>query len=124
MRTALPPQAAEGRVISARLTHTALISAADHVPARPPAAMCSRERWLATADPLIQQVRTAPVVWVVGEEPGKKAATDALEYRRSSRQHQSTSVWPAHGVKLVNQAPRFPSAGSHEAYTICSVAGT
>lgn len=31
--------------------------------------LCSRERWLAKADPLIQQVRTAPVVWVVGEEP-------------------------------------------------------
>jgi acetamidase/formamidase len=24
---------------------------------------------------------------------------------------------------LLNQAPRFPSAGLHEAYTICSVAG-
>jgi DNA-binding transcriptional ArsR family regulator len=31
--------------------------------------LCSRERWLAKADPLIQQVRTAPVVWVAGEEP-------------------------------------------------------
>ncbi len=31
--------------------------------------LCSRERWFAKADPLIQQVRTAPVVWVVGEEP-------------------------------------------------------
>jgi hypothetical protein len=31
--------------------------------------LCSRERWLAKADPLIQQVRTAPVVWVVGEAP-------------------------------------------------------
>jgi hypothetical protein len=31
--------------------------------------LCSRERWLAKADPLIQQVRTAPVVWVVGKEP-------------------------------------------------------
>ena len=26
-------------------------------------------------------------------------------------------------VKLLNQAPRFPSAGLHQAYTICSVAG-
>jgi len=25
--------------------------------------------------------------------------------------------------KLLNQAPGFPSAGLHEAYTICSVAG-
>jgi acetamidase/formamidase len=41
----------------------------------------------------------------------------------SSHQHQSTSVWPAHAGKLLNQAPRFPSAGLHEAYTICSVAG-
>jgi hypothetical protein len=31
--------------------------------------MCSRQRWLAAADPLIQQVRSAPVVWVIGEEP-------------------------------------------------------
>jgi DNA-binding transcriptional ArsR family regulator len=31
--------------------------------------LCSRERWLAVADPLIQQVRAAPLVWVVGEEP-------------------------------------------------------
>lgn len=31
--------------------------------------LCSRERWLARADPLIQQVRTAPIVWVAGEEP-------------------------------------------------------
>jgi DNA-binding transcriptional ArsR family regulator len=31
--------------------------------------LCSRQRWLAAADPLIQQVRTAPLVWVVGEEP-------------------------------------------------------
>jgi DNA-binding transcriptional ArsR family regulator len=29
--------------------------------------LCSRERWLAKADPLIQQVRTAPVVWVAGD---------------------------------------------------------
>ncbi|MGH3404061.1 MAG: winged helix-turn-helix domain-containing protein [Streptosporangiaceae bacterium] len=26
-------------------------------------------RWLAAADPLIQQVRTSPLVWVAGEEP-------------------------------------------------------
>ena len=31
--------------------------------------LCSRERWLAAADPLIQQVRTAPIVWVTGEQP-------------------------------------------------------
>jgi acetamidase/formamidase len=41
----------------------------------------------------------------------------------SSHQHQSTSGWPAHAGKLLNQAPGFPSAGLHEAYTICSVAG-
>jgi hypothetical protein len=31
--------------------------------------LCSEERWLAAADPLIQQIRTAPLVWVIGEEP-------------------------------------------------------
>ncbi len=41
----------------------------------------------------------------------------------SSHQHQSTSGWPAHAGKLLNQAPGFPSAGLHEAYTISSVAG-
>jgi DNA-binding transcriptional ArsR family regulator len=29
----------------------------------------SQARWLTAADPLIQQIRTAPLVWVVGEEP-------------------------------------------------------
>jgi DNA-binding transcriptional ArsR family regulator len=32
-------------------------------------ALCSLARWHAATDPLIQQVRTAPLVWVVGEEP-------------------------------------------------------
>jgi AraC-like DNA-binding protein len=32
-------------------------------------ALCSVQRWLADADALIQQVRTAPLVWVAGEEP-------------------------------------------------------
>lgn len=31
--------------------------------------LCSRQRWLAAADPLIQQVRSAPLVWIIGEEP-------------------------------------------------------
>ena len=31
--------------------------------------LCTPERWLAAADPLIQQVRSAPLVWVIGEEP-------------------------------------------------------
>lgn len=31
--------------------------------------LCSQARWLAATDPLIQQIRTAPIVWVVGEEP-------------------------------------------------------
>jgi hypothetical protein len=31
--------------------------------------LCSRQRWLAAADPLIQQVRSAPLVWVIGAEP-------------------------------------------------------
>jgi DNA-binding transcriptional ArsR family regulator len=31
--------------------------------------LCSLQRWLAVADPLIQQIRTAPLVWVIGEEP-------------------------------------------------------
>ena len=41
----------------------------------------------------------------------------------SGHQHQSTPVWPARAGKLLNQAPGFASAGLHEAYTICSVAG-
>lgn len=32
-------------------------------------ALCSRERWLTAADPLIQQVRTAPLTWVTGQAP-------------------------------------------------------
>jgi hypothetical protein len=35
--------------------------------------LCSVARWLATADPLIQQIRTAPLVWVAGEEPREEA---------------------------------------------------
>jgi DNA-binding transcriptional ArsR family regulator len=31
----------------------------------------SRSRWHAAGDPLIQQIRTAPLVWVAGEEPGE-----------------------------------------------------
>lgn len=31
--------------------------------------LCSLPRWFAAADPLIQQVRSAPVVWVIGDEP-------------------------------------------------------
>ena len=31
--------------------------------------LCSRQRWLAAADPLIQQVRSAPLVWVIGAAP-------------------------------------------------------
>jgi DNA-binding transcriptional ArsR family regulator len=31
--------------------------------------LCSRQRWFAAADPLIQQVRSAPLVWIIGEEP-------------------------------------------------------
>jgi DNA-binding transcriptional ArsR family regulator len=31
--------------------------------------LCSRQRWLAAADPLIQQIRSAPLTWVIGEEP-------------------------------------------------------
>src|ERR1017187_4130433 len=31
--------------------------------------VCSRPRWLAASDPLIQQIRSAPVVWVAGDEP-------------------------------------------------------
>ena len=32
-------------------------------------ALCSRDRWFAVADPLIQQVRTAPLTWVTGQAP-------------------------------------------------------
>jgi DNA-binding transcriptional ArsR family regulator len=31
--------------------------------------LCSLSRWLAASDPLIQQIRSAPVVWVIGDEP-------------------------------------------------------
>jgi DNA-binding transcriptional ArsR family regulator len=31
--------------------------------------VCPPSRWLAAADPLIQQVRSAPLVWIIGEEP-------------------------------------------------------
>ncbi len=34
-------------------------------------ALCSRERWLTEADPLIQQVRTSPLVRAAGEELGE-----------------------------------------------------
>jgi hypothetical protein len=30
--------------------------------------LCSLSRWFAASDPLIQQIRSAPVVWVVGDE--------------------------------------------------------
>lgn len=35
--------------------------------------LCSVARWFSVADPLIQQIRTAPLVWVVGEEPREEA---------------------------------------------------
>jgi hypothetical protein len=35
--------------------------------------VCSLQRWLAMADPLIQQIRSAPLVWVIGEEPREGA---------------------------------------------------
>jgi DNA-binding transcriptional ArsR family regulator len=31
--------------------------------------LCSRSRWIAADDPLIQQIRSTPVVWVIGDEP-------------------------------------------------------
>lgn len=31
--------------------------------------LCSRQRWLAASDPLIRQIRAAPLVWVIGHEP-------------------------------------------------------
>jgi AraC-like DNA-binding protein len=34
--------------------------------------LCSQARWLAAADPLIQQIRAAPLVWVIGEEPQER----------------------------------------------------
>jgi DNA-binding transcriptional ArsR family regulator len=36
--------------------------------------LCSRQRWLAVTDPLIRQIRTAPLVWVIGEEPQEEEA--------------------------------------------------
>ncbi|MBO0831763.1 MAG: ArsR family transcriptional regulator [Actinobacteria bacterium] len=33
------------------------------------AVLCAPSRWLHASDPLIQQIRSAPVVWVAGEEP-------------------------------------------------------
>ncbi len=31
--------------------------------------VCALTRWLAASDPLIQQIRSSPVVWVAGDEP-------------------------------------------------------
>jgi hypothetical protein len=31
--------------------------------------LCSPSRWLAASDPLVQQIRSAPVAWVVGDAP-------------------------------------------------------
>lgn len=31
--------------------------------------LCSLERWFAASDALIQQIRSAPLVWVIGEQP-------------------------------------------------------
>jgi len=31
--------------------------------------LCSLSRWFTASDPLIRQIRSAPVVWVVGDEP-------------------------------------------------------
>jgi DNA-binding transcriptional ArsR family regulator len=35
--------------------------------------LCSLSRWLAASDPLIQQIRSAPLVWVIGNEPQEGA---------------------------------------------------
>ena len=35
--------------------------------------VCSLARWFAASDPLIQQIRSAPLVWVIGEEPREGA---------------------------------------------------
>lgn len=43
--------------------------------------LCSPSRWLASADGLIQQIRTAPLIWVIGEEP-EKGKADAMQYWR------------------------------------------
>jgi len=40
------------------------------VPVNP--VLCSLSRWFAVSDPLIQQIRSAPVVWVVGDEPRER----------------------------------------------------
>ena len=34
--------------------------------------LCSRSRWIAAPDPLIQQIRSAPIVWAIGEEPRER----------------------------------------------------
>ena len=34
--------------------------------------LCSRSRWIAAADPLIQQIRSALLVWVTGDPPGEE----------------------------------------------------
>jgi DNA-binding transcriptional ArsR family regulator len=31
--------------------------------------LCSQARWFSASDPLIQQIRKSPLVWVIGEEP-------------------------------------------------------
>jgi hypothetical protein len=34
--------------------------------------LCSRSRWIAASDALIQQIRSSPLVWVTGEEPSEE----------------------------------------------------
>jgi len=34
--------------------------------------LCSRSRWIAASDALIQQIRSSPLVWVTGEAPGEE----------------------------------------------------
>lgn len=37
--------------------------------------VCSLPRWLAASDPLVQQIRSAPVVWVIGDEPQEEGGS-------------------------------------------------
>lgn len=67
-----PPHDVDVLVIG-EVPRTLLYEAADRaeerlgLPVNP--VVCSLPRWLAAADPLIRQVRSAPLVWVIGSQP-------------------------------------------------------
>lgn len=47
--------------------------------------LCPAARWFAADDPLIQQIRAAPLVWVAGNEPEEGKAHEMVHGRGNSR---------------------------------------